>query len=137
MQNLVHINKVEYAPIDGVNSMALLSDDRCAVSQNVNFTDLNIKELAEVRQESEVENGEVVYNLTLSFNVCHDTVMPVRRLAFRLTGVDGRRYMFGTFTRPYPLIKSLLPIPGKPAESQLLQVTVTRKSTVKLLRIVE
>ena len=134
MQNLSHIIKVERADIDQLNPITILSDDTCSVSQNVNFTDLHIKEQAAVNVESSVENNEEIYNTTLEFKTCHYEPSVPRRQVFRLTSADGTLYLLGTHERPYPVIKQVLPFP-KGQDSQLRTVTVTLKSRFGLLRI--
>ena len=63
--------------------------------------------------------------------------MTVRQAAFRLTSVDGKRYMIGTDSRPYPIIRERNPFPEKPVDSSLKTVTITWKSLMPMLLIVE
>lgn len=134
MQHLPHIVKVESAPCTEVNPVTVLTDDRCSISNNVNFTDLNIKGQAEAKVESELENQSTVYTTTLSFQTCHYQQWIEGRNVFRLTCADGKRYLMGTHMRPYPTVKQTLPFP-KGSDTQLRSVTVTLKAELPLLQI--
>lgn len=134
MQHLPHIIKVESAPCQSVNPVTLLTTDRCSLPNNVNFTDLNILEQAEAKVESEQENLSTLYTTTLSFQTCHYQEWIQPRSVFRLTCADGRQYLLGTHTRPYPAIRQTAPFP-KGSDTSLRTVTVTWKSEFPLLRI--
>lgn len=134
MQHLPHIVKVESVACSAINPVSLLTIDKCSLPNNVNFTDLNIKEQAEAKVVSEVENGVTLFTTTLSFQTCHYQDWMDRRCAFRLTCADGKRYLMGTHMRPYPTIKQELPFP-KGSDSSLRTVTVTLKSEYPLLQI--
>lgn len=134
MQHLSHIIKVESATCSAINPVLLLTTDKCSIPNNVNFTDLNIKEQAEAKVESEQENNTTLYNITLTFQTCHYQDWVHNRSVFRLSCADGKRYLLGTHMRPYPTAKQTLPFP-KGSDSQLRSVTVTLKSEYPLLLI--
>lgn len=134
MQHLSHIIKVESAACSAINPVSLLTADRCSIPSNVNFTDLNIKEQAEAKVESEQENNTTLYAVTLNFQTCHYQDWVQSRSVFRLTCADGKQYLLGTHMRPYPTVKQTLPFP-KGSDSQLRSVTVTLKSEFPLLLI--
>ena len=58
-----------------------------------------------------------------------------RRKAFRMTAIDGKKYLVGTGARPFPVIKESNPYPDKATGSTLMTVTVTWKSLHGMLRI--
>ncbi|MGX8697961.1 MAG: hypothetical protein ACSW8D_16395, partial [Prevotella sp.] len=87
--------------------------------------------------EDSYENNQKVYTTTATFNTCDKQPMTVRQAAFRLTSVDGKRYMIGTDSRPYPIIRERNPFPEKPVDSSLKTVTITWKSLMPMLLIVE
>lgn len=135
MQHLSHIIRVESAPYSAVSPVTLLTTDKCSIPNNVNFTDLNIKEQAEAKVESEQENNTVLYTTTLSFQTCHYQERIEDRSVFQLTCADGKRYLMGTHMRPYPTVKQSLPFP-KGSDSQLRSVIVTLKAQHPLMLIV-
>lgn len=136
MQDIIHIIKAESAPCSSLQSLTELPDHCCRLPQNVNFTDINIVELADLKVEAEPENGTIVRAATLSFQVRSDASVPERRAAFRLTGADGRRFILGSYARPYPIIKSSTPFPGRADGSRLRSFTVTLRCADPLRQIV-
>lgn len=137
MSKLVHINKVEITKVDNLSVMRVLSDTKCRFTSEVSFEEICIQELAGVTIEDSYDNNQKVYTTTVSFHTREKQPITDRRIAFRLTSVDGKRYMVGTNTRPFPLIKENNAFPEKPADSSLKAVKVTWKSLLPMLLIVE
>lgn len=136
MSNLVHINKVEFARIAEVLSMQLVSHASCRFKSFVNFKPICIEGLASVRIEDASENNQIVYTTSLSFRTKDKTPMAERKLAFRLTSVNGAQFIIGLPYRPYPIIKENNPYPDKPGDDTLKTVQVTWKSLHPMLFLV-
>ena len=137
MSKLVHINKLEMVRIEELTPMRVISDTSCRFTREVDFIEIAIHELVGVSIEDSYENNQKIYTTTASFSTCCKHPFTYRRMAFRLTSVDGKRYMIGTNSRPYPIIKEKNPFPEKVADSTLKTVTVSWKSLFPMLLIVE
>lgn len=125
------------AGVSNLTAMRVISDTSCRFSGTVTFTEICINELVEVTIEDELEKNQKVFTTTAVFRTADKQPLTERRLAFRLTGVDGKKYMIGWNGRPFPIIKEKNPFPGKPNESWLKTVTITWKATVPMLQILE
>ena len=117
--------------------MKMLSLHSCSVPSSVEFAEINTVGLVDVKMDDSIENKEKVYTSVVSFQTPNKTPAGVSRLAFRLTTIDGNRFLLGTSERPYPIIKESNPFPGKVGDSTLKSVTITWKSPCPLLYIVD
>jgi hypothetical protein len=137
MSKLVHVNKIEMLRCEDLIPMIVLSDTTCRFSREPFFTFMDIHELVGVTVEDSYENNQKVFTTTATFATCCKKPLTDRRMAFRLTSVDGKRYMIGTNSRPYPIIRQNNTFPDKPADSMLKSVTITWKAMTPMLLIVE
>ena len=137
MSKLVHVRKIEIADAYSLGSIQVLSETTCRFKSQPVFSEISIKELVGVSIEDSYENNQKVYTTTATFKTCDKKPLTIRQAAFRLTSIDGQRYMIGTDSRPYPIIKEKNPFPEKPADSVLKTVTITWKSFLPWLLIVE
>ena len=137
MSQLVHVRKIEIADACSLGNIQVLNETSCRFKTNPVFSEISVKELVGVTIEDNYENNQRVYTTTATFNTCDKKPMTVRQAAFRLTSLDGKRYMIGTDSRPYPVIKEKNPFPEKPGDSTLKTVTITWKSLLPMLLIVE
>lgn len=137
MSNLVHVNKIEMVPSESIPTLKVISGTECCVSSDIQFQELCIREFVGVTVEDSYENNQKVYTTTCKFQTKDKKPLGMRRLAFRLTSIDGKRYMVGTGKRPYPVVKEQNAFPEKATDSQLKTVTITWKSLYPMLRIVE
>ena len=134
---LVHVRKIEIADACSLGSIQVLNETSCRFKTQPVFSEIGIKELVGVTIEDSYENNQRVYTTTVTFNTCDKKPMTARQAAFRLTSLDGKRYMIGTDSRPYPIIKERNPFPEKPGDSTLKTVTIVWKSLLPMLLIVE
>ena len=137
MSNLVHIVKVEFASCISLTGLKITSPSSCRILSSVNFSEFLIEGLAEANVEDSHENNQVVYSTTLSLKFHDRKLLSLRQTVFRLTSADGHRYLLGTHTRPYPIVKEVVPFPDKPGDSTLKKMTVTWKSTLPMLLLEE
>lgn len=120
-----------------LGSIQIIGETTCRFKSLPVFSEINIKGLVGVTIEDGYENNQRVFTTTATFNMCDKKPMNVRQAVFRLTSIDGKRYMIGTDSRPYPVIKERNPFPEKPADSSMKTVTIAWKSLLPMLLIVE
>lgn len=137
MTKLAHVIKLESVPVENLSGLKPLSLHSCSVPSSVKFTEINIIDLVDVKMDDAIENKEKVYTSVVSFQTPDKIPSSGGHLAFRLTTIDGNRFLLGTSQRPYPIIKESNPFPGKVGDSTMKTVTVTWKSTSPLLYIVD
>ncbi len=137
MSKLVHVSKIEKIYTDQLSSMKIVERTKCLFQSQPIFEEISVNELVDAVCEDSLENNEKVFTTTISFQTCDKTTSLLRRMAFRLTCLDGKKFMVGTNHRPFPIIKENNPYPGKPTESALKKITITWKSPYPMLEIVE
>lgn len=131
----VIIKKIEIAPAISLSGLQIVSPVSYRFLSEPEFTEINIKNQADVKVEDVVENNTRVFTTTLSFTSCDKTPLPKRRMTYRLTAVDGTQYLIGTNSRPYPISTESNPFPDKPTESILKKVTVKWISRWPMLKL--
>lgn len=137
MSNLVHFRSIEKVRVENLTSLEIISESSCLLTREPDFKEINIFELVGVTIEDSYENHRKIYTTTATFKTCDKEPIVERMLAFRVTSLDGKRFLIGTNTRPYPIIKERNPYPEKPTDSTLKTVTVTWKAIYPMLLIIE
>lgn len=135
MLKLVHVNKIEKVRIADLSSLRIVSPSTCRFVKDVHFSEISIKELAGVSVEDSYENNQKIFTTTITFHAMDHEPLSDRQYAFRLTTVKGEKFLVGTNTRPYPIIKENTPYPEKPADNMLKKMTITWKSIYPMLKI--
>ena len=133
----VHINKLEMVRVEELTPMRIISDTECRFTREVDFSKIDIQELVGVTIEDSYENNQRVFTTTATFSTCCKKPVTDRHMAFRVTSVDGKRYMIGTNARPFPVVREKNPYPDRPADSSLKTVTIVWKSLLPMLHIIE
>lgn len=137
MSNLVHFRSIEKVRVENLTSLEIISESSCLLTREPDFKEINIFELVGVTIEDSYENHQKIYTTTATFKTCDKEPIVERMLAFRVTSLDGKRFLIGTNARPYPIIKERNPYPEKPTDSTLKTVTVTWKAIYPMLLIIE
>lgn len=138
MTKLVHINKIEFIRSSELSGLIRVTNSSCRIPSDVNFTEINeIVNLVGVKMEDESQKGETVYTTTVTFQTKRKDVVRWKRIAFRLTSIDGNQFLVGTGSRPYPVVKENNTFPEKPGDSTLKTVTITWRSLLPMLYIVK
>ena len=122
MSKLVHVNRIEMIRIEELTPLKVIDSTSCRFERSVDYSQLEIKELVGVVVEDSYDNNQKTYTTTAT--------------AFRLTSVDGRQYMIGTSSRPYPIIKEKNNFPEKPNDSTMKTVTITWKAPLPMLLVI-
>ena len=133
---MVHINKIEFTRTENLTPLKIVDNVSCIFTREVDFTKIDIQELVGVNIEDSYENNQKVYTTTATFTTRCKEPFYNRCLAFRLSSVDGKRYLIGTNGRPYPIIKEKNPFPEKVPDSSMKIITITWKSTFPMLLII-
>lgn len=136
MSKLVHVNKIEMIRIEELTPLKMIDSTSCRFERSVDFSQLEIKELVGVVVEDSYDNNQKTYTTTATFETKCKEPITSRHLAFRLTSVDGRQYMIGTSSRPYPIIKEKNNFPEKPNDSTMKTVTITWKAPLPMLLVI-
>ncbi len=137
MSKLVHVRKIEIADSRSLEGLLFVDNTSCRLGNAPSFSEISIRELVGVTVDDEYENNQRVYTTTATFSTCEKMPLSRRRVVFRLTSMDGRRYLIGTDSRPYPVFRESNAFPGKAGDSILKKVTITWKSLFPMLLIIE
>lgn len=136
MFKLVHVKKIEYTNCSDLSEMYILPNDKCRLSPSAVFKEIANFDLVSCTIDDTVDNNSKTYTVNVSFKSSDKELSLGRKLAFRLTQLNGQQFLVGTKYRPYPIIKESNPFPDKPTNSYLKNFTITWKSTLPPLLII-
>lgn len=137
VSKLVHIKCIETTSASKLNALNVFDGNKTCLKVECDWKVLPIKELADVKVEDSLENGQRFYTTTVSFYSPDRDVTKSQRSAFRLTSVKGKRYLIGSNDRPYPIIKEVANFPEDPKNTSMKRVVITWKSIFPLLELVD
>lgn len=136
MTNLTHILKIESVSSASLESMLIIDKSKCRILPSVTFSKIDILDMVGVKITDAYEKNQRIYTTTATFKTCDKTPSDMRGMAFRLTSRTGARFMIGTGSRPYPVVKEDNPYPEKAVDPMTKTVTITWKSTYPPLLII-
>lgn len=128
MGTLRHIVKIEEADCKDVSKYYAVAGHSVVVTVSANFKEINTVGLIEVTEESSYEENERIWTVTIKYTSPCKTPEGPRRKVYQLTDTAGQRYLIGTESRPYPVVKESNPYPSKANGTILRDVTITYKS---------
>ena len=134
-QLLQNINKVEFIETRHLSNMALLGNNEVSLRYWRNFTELCLAGHAAVDVTQTLENGSRLAAVKLTAHTASAFAVGHRRLAWRVTTVQGDVYLIGTAEQPYPVTTVADDFPGKETGRSGKTVTVSWKTPLDLLRI--
>jgi len=134
-QILPGIKKIEYCMASELrleDKQFLQEGD--TVKPQATFTDLDIVGLAKGEIKEKLEDGEWIYETKISFFT--KSVTPARSfLSYRITTVNGERYLLGTNTRPFVVREYKKTLPDQDTQKQGYDITLSYKNRHSLLLI--
>ena len=136
-QLLQNINKVEYIEPRYLLNVQLVKNDKVVLRYWRNFVEQPIDGLAQCEVTEAVEDGTRLRTVKLTFPTACPIVADDLRLAWRITTVTGEQYIIGTTETPYPVALVQNSFPDEATDRSGYQVTVTWKTPLSLLRIID
>ena len=100
-----------------------------------NFTELCLVGLASVEVSQNIENNSRLTTVKLTAHTTADFNVDHRRLAWRVTTVDGNQYLIGINEQPFPVTTVADHFPDKATERSGKTVTATWQTNLDLLKI--
>lgn len=136
-QLLQNINKVEYIEPRYLLNVQLVKNDKVVLRYWRNFTSYPLAGLAKVEVDEAVDDGTRLTTIKLTARAAclHD--FPMRELCWRVTTVTGEQYLIGLNEQPFPVTVVSNDFPDSPTDRSGQQVSVTWKTPLSLLRIVD
>ncbi len=136
-QLLQNIKQVEYIEARYLANIVLIGNDKVSLKYWRNFNKVCLVDLAGVDVSQAVENGSRITTVKLSAQIADDFTVDNRRLAWRVTTVEGEQYLIGTNEQPYPVTTVANAFPSKTTERSGKTITATWKTSLDLLHIVD
>lgn len=99
-----HITHIERTPLKHMQRLVTTPDCAlCFLQEEVLWTPLCTIGLASLEVTDEVTDGVRLYTTKLAYTLASRPAPDAEPMAYRLTLADGRRLIYGTSLRPYPM----------------------------------
>ncbi len=120
-RNVIAIDRVSVSSLTG---FIRVGTNSVKVSSDVSWHKLAIKVPARLTISDKVEDGVRLHTAQLVFRTC-DEYDDGGRWAYRCHTADGRKYLIGCNSRPYPVATVTKNHPDNMTDNQLDEITVT------------
>ena len=90
-----------------------------------------------VEVDEAIENGSRLSTVKLTAHTACNFIVDHRKLAWRVTTVTGEQYLIGTTEQPFPITTVANDFPDKETERSGQIITVTWKTPLTLLKIID
>lgn len=120
-----------------MRNLVLLDDHRVLLQYYRPFHALCLDGMAQVEVSEAVEDGSRLTTVRLTAHTTEDFHVDNRRLCWRVTTVDGRRYLIGLDEQPWPVATVADAYPDRATDRSGKTLTVTWTTPLGLLRIVD
>lgn len=137
MSLLVHLRSVAFTSAENLADMIVADRLFAKLPESAVFTSINIEGLANMVIEDSLDDNQRFYTTTLTFRACEKKPADIRRAAFIVESVVGKRYLIGSDVRPWPVYKEVNPFPDKPTDTALKECTVTWRATWSPLEVID
>lgn len=134
-QLLQNINRVEFIETRYLSNMVLLGNSEVTLQYWRNFIELCLVGLASVDVSQAIDNGSRLTTIKLTARTTSDFDVNHRRLAWRVTTVEGDQYLIGTTEQPFPITTVANDFPDKPTEQSGKKITVSWQTPLNILKI--
>lgn len=128
MNMIKYINKVEMIDAGHLVASSFFSKG-VKLEDELDFVPLCIVGLATFEISEKVESKERVFHHSLKAKLPERIEVGNRKLCFRLTAVDGTKYMVGSGVRPFPMVNQMDSHPSETTSSCAVMLEISWKST--------
>lgn len=134
-QLLQNINRVEFIETRYLSNIMLLSNSEVTLQYWRNFNELCLVGLADIEISQAIDNGSCLTTVRLTARTTSDFDVNHRRLAWRVTTVEGDQFLIGTTEQPFPVTTVANDFPDKPTSPSGKKVTVSWQTQLNILKI--
>lgn len=132
---LKKVIEVARVPVKMLAQIELVGHDSVRLPENLDIEYLSMKLPASVTIVDKIEDHVRIFEHTLKFRTCQ-SLESNHRYAYVIKLIEGERFLLGTKERPYPVTTVQDSYPENVTENQLLEISVSLRTTRKWLRIV-
>lgn len=117
-------------------NLAFIRKGTCKLSATVSWEDLCTVGLSSLEFSDKVENKVRIYTTKLTCHLREECQVGNRKLVFLATTVQGKEFLVGTSSRPYPIVTQKCTMPDTPSGVSNTEMTVTFTSTQPALTVI-
>lgn len=129
---LKQIKEIEMCSADKLSDATIIGV-KGITNVNESFVKLDTVGLSSVETEEEFDGKEKVYSQTLTATLTEKFEVNKNKYCFRVTTVDGERYIIGNAYKPYPLITFSGMFPNNAEEKSGYTMSVNYKNRLPML----
>lgn len=135
MRYLNHITKIQRILTSKLPFESLLGHKTFALPTNLEWESVTFQRPAKLEITDKYDDKVRIYTHKLIYRTCEEDINQAAQYAYLLEDLDGRRYLIGSSTRPYPTINVSEVHPDSYSSSTLNEVTVQWQAYRKAPRV--
>lgn len=135
MRYLNHISKIHRICSSKLPFETLLGNKTFSLPESLDWERVEFQRPAKLEITDKLDDGVRVYTHKLIYRTCESDIDGSVRYAYLIEDIEGRKYLIGEPSRPYPTVSVSYVHPDSYSSSTLTEVTVQWVATRKAPRI--
>ena len=127
-RNIIAVDRIQ---VNGLDGFRRINASSVQVSSSTIWKSIPIRVPARLTISEKIEDGVRMHTAQLVFHTCEE-LEDCERQVYRCKTAEGKFYLIGTDSRPYPVTTISKPHPDNMTDSQLDEVTVMYTSNSKI-----
>lgn len=128
MKSIKLVKSVAYAYSTQLEGSVLIANRTIRIPTNILWHSICVKDHPSMVSSTKTDDKNKVITTTLKFLTPDDLNIKRRHLVFKVTLIDDRQFLVGSYERPYPSVGITENCPDAVKDNQLNEVVVTYKS---------
>lgn len=128
MKSIKLVKSVAYAYSTQLEGSVIIANRTVRIPSNILWHSICVKDHPSMVSSTKTEDKNKVVTTTLKFLTPDDLNIKRRHLVFKVTLIDDRQFLVGSYERPYPSVEITENCPDAVKDNQLNEVVVTYKS---------
>lgn len=137
MSYIKNIIKIEVVKADELSAVVFPARHLCIIPSDIVFQQIRCKIPSSCEITDKIESKVRIFTSKLTFKSSEQINSEVHPIAYRVTTVDGCRYLIGRAHRPFPILTRTEEMPSSMTDSSLITYTAIWSDVVKPLQIIE
>lgn len=134
---LSNIKKIEVIETQDLQNLTVIPRTGVYLNFLRDFAELPLVNLASMEIVSKVENKSRLFTTTIKALLTEHFDTANRKLALRVTTVDGERYLVGTEESPFPVVNTTDTFPEKESDTSGCTLSVEYTDTLGPLLVLD
>lgn len=134
-QKIIYIKSISIAEVSEISEYYRVLNDMAYIKMKSKSSELAVAGLAKFVVSSSIENKSRLWSAKLNARLSEVFDPENRSLILFLTATDGKKYVIGSDTKPYPMINFSATMPDRPSDPVAYELSAEYVDTFGLTRL--